>query len=86
VRLIFGAHAGTAFREIACDRNRCAIGVNKLRRYRYVTNSNAVTGREPLHDESSHAADALRQFGQMSQTVASSGQWVKTAQARRRVL
>lgn len=74
------------FGSLWFDRTKCAIGVNKLRRYRYVTNSNSVTGREPLHDASSHAADALRQFGQMSQTVASSGEWAKVRQVSRRVL
>lgn len=74
------------FSSLWFDRTRCSVGINRLRRYRYVTNSNAVTGREPLHDAASHAADALRQFGQVSQQLASTGQWAKLPPVRRRVL
>lgn len=73
------------FGSLWFDRAKCAAGVNQLRRYRYVTNSSNVTGREPIHDASSHAADALRQYGQMSQQIASSGQWVKVPSLSRRL-
>lgn len=45
------------------DADKCADGLNALRRYRYGVNPE--TGqwtREPLHDDSSHAADSLRYF------------------------
>jgi len=73
------------FGSLWFDRNKCAAGINQLRRYRYVTNSNNVTGREPLHDASSHAADALRQYGQMSQQIAGSGTWAKMPVHKRRL-
>ena len=75
----------SVFGELWFDRAKCAVGINHLRRYRYVKNSTGVTGREPLHDQSSHAADALRMFGQMSQNLASAGVWAKVPQVRRRV-
>jgi len=53
----------TIFPRCWFDSERCADGINALRRYRYGVNPE--TGqytREPLHDESSHAADALRYF------------------------
>ena len=75
-----------AFGGLYFDRAKCGPGINKLRRYRYVKNTNNVTGREPLHDDSSHAADALRQFGQMSQQVVSGGYWGNLPQVRRRIL
>lgn len=74
------------FGQLWFDRKKCAVGINHLRRYRYVTNSSNVTGREPLHDASSHAADALRQYGQMSQTIAGSGTWAKVPTLKRRVI
>jgi len=76
----------SVFGSLWFDRTKCAIGINHLRRYRYVTNTSNVTGREPLHDAASHAADALRQFGQMSQQLASAGVWAKMPTVRRRVL
>lgn len=45
------------------DAQRCAEGLNRLRRYRY----NVVDGQlsqEPLHDENSNAADAFMAIGQ----------------------
>ncbi len=76
----------SVFGELWFDRVKCATGINHLRRYRYVKNSNNVTGREPLHDQSSHAADALRMFGQMSQQLASAGVWAKLPTIKRRVV
>ena len=76
----------SAFGSMWFDRTKCAAGINHLRRYRYVTSTTGVTGREPLHDAASHAADALRQFGQMSQSLAGAGQWVNVKTTRRRVV
>lgn len=51
------------------DRKKCADGLQRLRYYRYgMTNTvDPATGnrsmtREPIHDENSHGADALRSF------------------------
>jgi len=53
----------TLFPRCWFDQERCADGINALRRYRYGVNpvSNQWT-KEPLHDINSHAADALRYF------------------------
>lgn len=74
------------FGSLWFDKSKCATGINHLRRYRYVTNSNNVTGREPIHDEASHAADALRGYGQMSQALLGSGQWANVARVVRKRL
>jgi phage terminase large subunit len=43
------------------DSEKCAEGVQHLRRYRYgVIQTLGVPTREPLHDEASHAADGFR--------------------------
>ena len=43
------------------DRERCADGLSALRHYHYAINEQTgKVGREPEHDWSSHAADALR--------------------------
>ena len=43
------------------DAERCADGLQALRRYRYdVDKATGERDRQPLHDEASHAADALR--------------------------
>jgi phage terminase large subunit len=53
----------TIFPRCWFDSERCADGINALRRYRYgVHPETGQYTREPLHDESSHAADALRYF------------------------
>lgn len=45
------------------DKERCADGLQALRRYRYNVNADTgVESRLPIHDVNSHAADALRYF------------------------
>lgn len=45
------------------DAKNCADGINSLRRYRYGENLDAKTRtREPVHDNYSHSADAIRTF------------------------
>ena len=51
------------------DADKCADGLNRLRYYRYgeTATVNPQTGdrsltREPIHDDNSHGADALRSF------------------------
>jgi phage terminase large subunit len=52
----------TIFPQCWFDADRCAEGLQHLRRYRYGTvQTLGVPTREPLHDEASHAADAFRQ-------------------------
>jgi phage terminase large subunit len=64
VRVADGINAvRTLFPRCWFDADKCADGLNALRRYRYGVNPE--TGqwtREPLHDDSSHAADSLRYF------------------------
>lgn len=51
----------TIFPQLYFDRERCADGLNYLRRYQWgPPNSMGVARTEPLHDDASHAADALR--------------------------
>jgi len=53
----------TAFDSYWFDQEGCADGLQALRHYRYrVEESTGQRSREPLHDEASHAADALRAF------------------------
>lgn len=55
--------ARTLFPRCWFDADKCSDGLNCLRRYRYGVNPD--TGqwtREPLHDDSSHAADAFLAF------------------------
>lgn len=54
----------TMFPSLYFDRRKCAEGLRAVRRYKYAV-KNAGSGdqkhsREPVHDDSSHAADALR--------------------------
>lgn len=45
------------------DQDRCADGIQALRNYRYDVDPNTQAfSKNPLHDESSHAADAFRYF------------------------
>jgi|SRR5215831_16264196 len=57
------AAARTIFPQCWFDRERCEAGLRALRHYRYgeVKTLNHST-REPLHDKSSHGADAFRYF------------------------
>lgn len=52
--------ARTIFNRCYFDENKCADGLNHLRRYRYDKNTDGEIKRKPLHDEHSHAADAFR--------------------------
>ena len=58
VRMVFNA--------LYFDKNKCADGLQALRRYRYDKDSETQrTSKEPLHDDNSHAADALKTFATM---------------------
>lgn len=51
----------TLFPTMYFDRNACADGIQSLRHYRYeVDPMTSQLGRNPLHDQASHGADALR--------------------------
>jgi phage terminase large subunit len=53
--------ARTMFANCWFDAERCADGLNALRRYRYdVDSHNGQRSRKPLHDDASHGADAFR--------------------------
>lgn len=54
----------TIFPVLLFDATRCQPGIERLRYYRYgVNEKNGRWTREPVHDTSSHAADALRYLG-----------------------
>lgn len=56
--------ARTVFGRCYFDSSKCADGLHALRHYRYgKVEKLDTTTREPLHDWSSHAADAFRTFG-----------------------
>lgn len=44
------------------DKEKCADGLQALRHYRYEVNDRGQVSQTPLHDWSSHAADAFRYF------------------------
>ena len=53
--------ARTLFGNCWFDAERCADGLNALRRYRYeVDPATGMFGRSPVHDDASHGADAFR--------------------------
>ncbi len=53
----------TIFPQCWIDAEKCADGLQGLRRYRYgVVETLGVPTREPLHDAASHPADAFRQM------------------------
>lgn len=53
--------ARTLFPNVWFDADKCADGLNHLRRYRYdVDPDTGQYSKEPLHDDASHAADAFR--------------------------
>lgn len=59
-----GINAGrTIFNECWIDQERCADGLNRLRRYRYGVSNDGIVSREPLHDDNSNGADAWQTFG-----------------------
>jgi hypothetical protein len=47
---------------ISFDAKRCAAGLDRLRNYRKRWNKSLGVFGEPLHDESSHGADALGEY------------------------
>jgi phage terminase large subunit len=56
--------ARTVFPSLYFDKTKCKDGIEALRRYRYAIRKPDTAeqshSREPVHDDSSHAADALR--------------------------
>lgn len=73
--------ARTVFPRCFFDADKCADGLNALRRYRYGVNPE--TGqytREPLHDDASHAADAFLGFA-MAMTDGADDGWSKPLKA-----
>ena len=52
--------ARTLFPTLWFDRDKCADGLQSLRHYRYDLDPNGQFSRNPLHDQASHGADALR--------------------------
>ena len=51
----------TMFSQLWFDSERCKDGLAALRRYQWgPPSANGIVGREPLHDDASHPADALR--------------------------
>ena len=51
----------TLFPQLYFDASACADGLQYLRRYQWgPTTALGVARREPLHDDASHPADALR--------------------------
>lgn len=54
----------TLFPSLYFDQEKCTEGLNHIRRYRYKIRDAGTAeqshSREPLHDDASHAADALR--------------------------
>ncbi len=53
----------TVFKDCWFDADKCADGIQALRRYRYdVDPDTKQWSRKPLHDDSSHFADAARYF------------------------
>jgi phage terminase large subunit len=69
--------ARTVFPRCYFDADRCADGLNALRRYRYAVNpETGQWSKEPLHDDSSHAADAFLGFA-MAMTDGADDGWSK---------
>lgn len=57
-----------AFPNMYFDEEKCEEGINALARYRYGKLPDGVSrSREPIHDWTSHPADALRTFGVSAQ-------------------
>jgi phage terminase large subunit len=53
--------ARIAFKNCWFDQDKCADGLQSLRRYRYeVDQATGQLSRKPLHDDASHGADAFR--------------------------
>jgi phage terminase large subunit len=54
----------TLFNRFWFDEGRCKDGLQALRHYRYDIDEQGQWSKEPLHDDNSHAADALRTLGE----------------------
>jgi phage terminase large subunit len=54
----------TIFNRLCFDEVKCADGLQSLRHYKYDIDERGQWSKEPLHDEHSHAADALRTLGE----------------------
>ena len=53
----------TIFPQVQFDRDECQDGIQALRRYQWgEPNKHGVLGREPLHNDASHGADAFQTF------------------------
>jgi phage terminase large subunit len=52
------------FNRLWFDEQHCKDGLQALRHYRYDINEHGQWAKEPLHDDNSHAADALRTLGE----------------------
>ena len=51
----------TIFNQLWFDKDKCSDGLSRLRRYQWgAPDSNGQGRREPMHDDASHPADALR--------------------------
>lgn len=73
--------ARTVFPRCYFDADKCADGLNALRRYRYGVNpESGQFSREPLHDDSSHAADAFLGFA-MAMTDGADDGWSRPLKA-----
>jgi phage terminase large subunit len=69
--------ARTVFPRCWFDADKCADGLNALRRYRYGVNpESGQYTKDPLHDDSSHAADAYLGFA-MAMTDGADDGWGK---------
>lgn len=73
--------ARTVFPRCYFDADKCADGLNALRRYRYAVNpESGQWSKDPLHDDSSHAADAFLGFA-MAMTDGADDGWSKPLKA-----
>ena len=55
--------ARTIFPQVYFDEANCADGLQSMRRYRYDVNTDSgLYSKKPVHDETSHFADAFRYF------------------------
>lgn len=73
--------ARTVFPRCWFDADKCADGLNALRRYRYGVNpETGQYSKDPLHDDASHAADAFLGFSMAMQDGADDG-WSKPLKA-----
>lgn len=52
------------FNRLYFDEAKCADGLQALRHYKYDIDEHGQWSKDPLHDENSHAADALRTLGE----------------------